>query len=264
VSETPVHLFVSGATGRLGRAITRLAGQSANLVFVGGTARQAHAAAGVVAQTDVDPRLNGADVVIDVSSPDFMAAFIRQHGEALSGRALVVGTTGLAAAEQAALDDLAERVAVLVAPNFSPGLNLLLDLVRRAAAALPSGAFDIEIVEAHHRAKVDSPSGTALALAQAVAEARDVSLEQVRRDGRSGRTGERPPSEIGLHAVRGGGVIGEHRVLLLGERERIELVHSAGDRDVFAACALDAARWIVGRPPGHYTMADVLGTGDPA
>lgn len=262
--ETAVRLFVSGATGRLGRAITRLAGMSTDVAVVGGTARQAHAEAGVVAQTEVDPALNGADVVIDVSSPDFLAAFLRQHGQALAGRALIVGTTGLEGAAQAALDALAGSAAVLVAPNFSPGLNLLLDLVRRAAAALPAGAFDIEIVEAHHRAKVDAPSGTALALAQAAAEARNVSLGEVRRDGRSGRTGERSAAEIGLHAVRGGGVIGEHRVLLLGERERIELVHSAGDRDVFAAGALDAARWIVGRPPGHYTMADVLATGEPA
>jgi 4-hydroxy-tetrahydrodipicolinate reductase len=136
-------------------------------------------------------------------------------------------------------------------------VNVLLSLVRDAARALEG--YDVEIVEAHHRRKEDAPSGTALALGEAVADGRGLTLDRVRRDGRSGRPGPRPDGEIGFHAVRGGQVVGDHEVLFLGEMERVELVHRASDRTLFAAGALRAARWLSGRPAGRYTMLDVLG-----
>lgn len=150
-------------------------------------------------------------------------------------------------------------MAVLQAANFSIGVNLLLRLAEEAARTLPAEGYDVEIVETHHRRKADAPSGTALALGRAVAAGREARLEELRRDGRSGVTGERAVGEIGMHALRGGDVVGEHQVLFIGARERIELTHAAGDRALFADGALLAARWIAGKQPGRYQMREVLG-----
>jgi 4-hydroxy-tetrahydrodipicolinate reductase len=185
--------------------------------------------------------------------------FAERHAAALDGRALVVGTTGLDDDTVKQLDALARRTAVLVAANFSVGVNLLLGLAEQAARVLPAATYDVEIVETHHGRKLDAPSGTALALGEAVARGRSVELAGVRRDGRSGTTGERPRGEIAFHALRGGSVAGEHHLHFLGQRERIELAHHAEDRALFAEGALVAARWITGRAPGRYTMGDVLG-----
>jgi 4-hydroxy-tetrahydrodipicolinate reductase len=254
-----IRIALSGASGRMGRAIARLAEGVADLTIVGGIGRSR--SAGVLPVDEAGKLLPNVDVLIDVSAADQLAAILRTHAHLLTGRALVVGTTGLYTQQETALDELAGRAAVLVAANFSPGVNLLLDLVRRAAAVLAAQDFDAEIVEAHHRAKADAPSGTAIALAGALAEGRGEALEEVRRDGRSGRTGARPSHEIGLHSIRGGGVVGDHRVLFLGSRERIEIAHAAMDRDIFAEGALAAARWLAGRAPGRYSMADVIGMG---
>ncbi len=200
-----------------------------------------------------------AEAVIDFSAPAQLAALLDGCADALAGRALAVGTTGLDAHLEDRLDELARSAAVLVAPNFSIGVNLLLGLVERAARALPADRYDIEVVETHHRRKEDAPSGTALALGEAVAGGRETPLDSVRRDGRSGRTGARGTGEVGFHALRGGDVVGEHAVHFLGDRERIVLGHSAMSRDLFAEGALLAARWLVGREPGRYRMRDVLG-----
>src|SRR5690606_39073973 len=157
------------------------------------------------------------------------------------------------------LDRLALESAVLAAANFSVGVNLLLGLVEQAARVLGADTCDAEIVETHHAGKIDAPSGTALSLAAAIARGRGVELSDVRRDGRSGETGERPAGEVGIHALRGGAVAGEHRVHFLGTRERLEFVHHAEDRALFADGALVAARWLKGRTSGRYTMKDVLG-----
>lgn len=242
----------------MGGAIARLATRTPGMAFAGGLGRAPRTDEDILVMEDAGALLRRADVVIDVSSPDFLDALLSRYPSAAGGPSLIVGTTGLGPDTDEALDALAARTAVLIAPNFALGVNLLLELVRRAAAALGADAFDVEIVEAHHRRKADAPSGTALALGQAAAEGRGVAFEAVRRDGRSGRAGPRPAGEIGMHAVRGGDVVGEHRVLFLGERERLELVHAATDRDVFAEGALAAARWIAGRAPGRYSMADVL------
>jgi 4-hydroxy-tetrahydrodipicolinate reductase len=257
------RIVVCGAAGRMGQAIVRAAGAADGAVrLVGGVVRGGTAPAGYERTTgweDAGELIRQADVLLDVSSPDATRALLERHADALRGRALIVGTTGLDGDTETALDALAAHAAVLVAANFSVGVNLLLALVEQAAAVLDAERFDVEIVEAHHRAKVDAPSGTALALARMVATARDTRLEAVRRDGRSGATGARPAGEIGIHALRGGDVAGEHRVSFLGPGERIEIAHAAGDRRIFAEGALRAAAWLSGRAAGRYTMRQVLG-----
>lgn len=273
-----LELVVSGATGRMGRALGRLAGAAHDLRLIGGIARGGEERrdggdggdGGQASGEDADyPRivpvedaaglLESADAIIDFSAPDQLRALLEQHADRLVGRALIVGTTALNEDIEDRLERAAAAAPVLVASNFSVGVNLLLHLVRQAAAALPADAFDAEIVETHHRRKEDAPSGTALSLGRALADGRGAALDALRRDGRSGRTGARPEGEIGMHALRGGGVVGEHRVHFLGERERIELAHAASERAVFAAGALTAARWLAGREPGRYTMDAVLG-----
>ncbi len=261
------RIALCGVGGRMGQTIVRLAREDGDIdVFAGidrnvasGEAARALGVEQVVALDEAAPVIEKADVVLDFSAPDGTRALVETHAEALVGRALAVGTTGLDDDAQRALDDLAHGSAVLVAANFSVGVNLLLGLVEEAARVLDAAAYDAEIVETHHGRKADAPSGTALALGAALARGRGVTLEEVRRDGRTGMTGERPQGEIGFHALRGGTVAGEHRVHFLGQRERLELVHQAADRALFAEGALVAARWLAGRAPGRYTMKDVLG-----
>lgn len=265
-----IRLAICGVRGRMGQAVARLAAAAADVQLVAGIDRsQGDAAAAaalgcsrIIVVQDADAGLADVDVVIDFSSAETTHA-LAGCGDALAGKALVVGTTGLSDATQRALTSLTDRCAVLVAANFSIGVNLLLTVAEQIAAVLDAARYDVEIVEAHHGAKVDAPSGTALALARAIAAGRGVDLAQVRRDGRSGATGARPRGEIGLHALRGGSVVGEHHVHFLGANERVELVHTATDRTLFAEGALYAARWLAGKPPGRYAMRDVLGLGMP-
>jgi len=194
--------------------------------------------------------LTGAEVAIDFSTPAGLTASLPLLGR----MPLVTGTTGLDAPDQELLDAYAREAAVVQAANFSAGVNVLVELVRRAAAALPDA--DVEVVELHHRRKVDSPSGTALALGRAVQEGRDAQLTAVH--GRQGAVGPRGDDELGFHAVRGGDVAGDHTVWLLCQGERVGLQHIASSRETFAAGAVRAARWLVGRPAGHHSMAAVL------
>lgn len=263
-----LRLVVNGATGRMGRALSRLAEESRGWDLVGGIARSSYdpehtshlGYPTIEAPEQAADLLRAADAVIDFSSPELFRRLIESQRDALADRALVVGTTGLAPDELALLDGVAERTPVLAAANFSVGVNLLLVLAEQAARVL-GPEYDVEIVEAHHRRKADAPSGTALALGRAAARGHQVELDAVRQDGRSGRPGERPEGEIGFHALRGGDIVGEHSVLFIGERERIELAHVAADRTLFADGALRAARWLAGRPAGTYSMRDVLGIG---
>jgi 4-hydroxy-tetrahydrodipicolinate reductase len=207
---------------------------------------------GVAVTHDHAVGLLGADVVIDFSHAGAMSALTRSIKRARV--ALVSGTTGISASDRAALDEVAQTVPVLWAANMSPGVEVLAQLARMAAAALGAD-YDVEIVETHHRHKVDSPSGTALRLAEAVREARP---DLVLKHGREGRPGPRGERELAVMALRGGDVIGDHTVHLLGLGERIEITHRATERDVFARGALRAARWILGKKPGRYTVADLL------
>ncbi|CAN5250213.1 4-hydroxy-tetrahydrodipicolinate reductase [soil metagenome] len=262
---SPIRIALSGARGRMGQAVARLIAEDPGLALSGGIERVPEesgwaAAGGVVLRPPDDAAaiVRDADVVVDFSSPECVRGLLRLPPDCWRTTALVVGTTGLEQPDRDALESLAGTTAVLQAANFSAGFNVLLALTGRAAAAL-GPEYDVEIVETHHRRKRDAPSGSALVLADKVAAARGRPLDEVATHGRSGQTGERSDREIGIHALRGGGVVGEHRVLFLGERERVELAHSAAEREVFAAGALRAARWIVGRPPGRYTFAQVLG-----
>jgi 4-hydroxy-tetrahydrodipicolinate reductase len=257
------RILISGATGRMGRTVARLAAADPSLHVVGGLDRSS---AGepppdlpfLLDPAGASPQLEEADVVIDFSAPAFLQELLDAIASTERPPAIVVGTTGLGAEEQSKLDGASGRAPVLTAANFSIGVNLLLALAERAAATL-GPEFDVEIVEAHHRRKEDAPSGTALALGEAVAAGRGVDLGDVRQDGRTGRPGPRPSGEIGFHALRGGDVVGDHHVHFIGELERVELVHRAADRALFASGALRAARWIAGLPPGRYSMRDVLG-----
>lgn len=260
-----VRVVLSGATGRMGTTLARLMADDGGMRLVGGIGRMPESGCDIGCPVVATPETAGAwmrdaDVVIDFSSPELLRRLLEMHGDALGGVALVVGTTGLMPQEQALLTSQAQRSPVLQAANFSVGVNLLLALAERAASVLGDD-YDVEIVEAHHRRKVDAPSGTALALGESVALGRGVALDDVRVDGRGGRPGERPRGEVAFHSVRGGDIVGEHSVMFIGDRERIELGHVAQDRALFAEGALRAARWLAGREPGAYSMRDVLGLG---
>jgi 4-hydroxy-tetrahydrodipicolinate reductase len=198
----------------------------------------------------------GTEAVVDFSFHEAVAPNVERA--AAEGVAYVIGTTGLAPEEQARVDACAAKIPIVQAANYSLGVNLLLDLVRRAARVL-GPAYDVELVEMHHRHKKDAPSGTALMLANAAAEGRGVRLDDVACHGRSGIVGERPEGEIALHALRGGSVVGDHTVMFAGDVERVEITHKAQGREAFAAGALRAAKWAAGRAPGKYDMRDVLG-----
>ncbi len=261
-----MKIALVGATGRMGLSIVRMVHGSKVDSFVGAAAapdapeqgRDLGEVAGVsnlgiAIGPDVSASLLGATIAIDFSSPRVVPALAR--AAVREKVAIVSGTTGLGSAEHAALQEAARTVPVLWAANMSIGIELLAQLARTAARALGE-EFDIEIVETHHRDKVDAPSGTALRLADAV---REVRAEGKPRFGREGAAGPRPRQEIGVLAVRGGDVVGDHTIHFLGRGERIELTHRATQRDLLARGALFAARWLVDKPAGRYTMADVVG-----
>jgi 4-hydroxy-tetrahydrodipicolinate reductase len=248
---------IAGIAGRMGRLVAEEVG-AAGLALAGGIDRPGAAVPdGVRLFPDIAALAAAADVVVDFTH----AGAVAGHAAALAaaGTAWVLGTTGLAAADQAAVAGAARRIAVVQSPNFSPGVNLVLALAERMAAALPGDAYDAEIVEMHHRQKVDAPSGTALGLGEAVARGRGVALEVVRDSGRDGHTGPRRSGAIGFAALRGGQIVGEHTLIFAAAGEQIAVTHRAFDRRVFATGAVRAAAWVAGRPAGHYGMADVLG-----
>jgi 4-hydroxy-tetrahydrodipicolinate reductase len=205
----------------------------------------------------LDALAAASDVVIDFTR----ASAVQAHAEALAqaGTAWVLGTSGLSAADEAAVAAAAARIPVVYAANFSAGVTLVLALAERMAAALPPAQYDAEILEMHHRQKVDAPSGTAIALGRAVAAGRGVDLPTVMQSGRDGHTGPRETGTIGFATLRGGQVVGEHSLLFAGADEQIILTHKAFDRRTFASGAVRAALWVTGRPPGLYGMREVLG-----
>jgi 4-hydroxy-tetrahydrodipicolinate reductase len=259
---SPVKIAIAGALGRMGQAVAAAAASDPTVTIVARFDRPDLTAEGLVS---VEQALAACDVVIDFTTPAASATLASLA--AGRGVALVIGSTGLSAQETRRIDEAGQRVAIVRSGNFSLGVNMLMGLVAQAARALPAEAFDIEIVESHHRRKVDAPSGTALMLGEAAARGRGVSLAEVSKRGRDGITGARAAGEIGFAALRGGGVVGEHSVMFAAEGEVLTLTHSAINRDLFAGGALAAAKWAVGkslggRAPGVYDMQDVLGFGD--
>jgi 4-hydroxy-tetrahydrodipicolinate reductase len=261
-----LRVVVSGATGRMGRALAGLLEGDPGIELLGGIGRSSYELGWAVtvgfpaieSPENAEWLLREADVLIDFSSPELFRRLVGEHRELLGEQALVIGTTGLEPQDLEVLHALAETAPVLAAPNFSVGVNLLVALSEQVAGILGE-EYDVEIIELHHRRKTDAPSGTALQLGTAVARGLGVDLDTARRDGRRGAGQPRTAGEIGFHALRGGDVVGEHRVLYLGDRERIELAHVAGDRSLFAEGAIRAARWLAGKPGGMYSMRDVLG-----
>ncbi len=254
-SGAPLRIGIAGIGGRVGRLLVEEV-RASGATLAGGIVRPGSdtpALDGVPLLPDIGALAAVSDVVIDFSVRDA----VRPHVAALAerGAAYVLGTTGLAAEDEAALDAAATRIALVQSANYSPGVTLVLALAERLGAALPAGRYDAEIVEMHHRQKRDAPSGTALALGRAVAAGRGVELEEVAE---AGRHGLRRPGAIGFASLRGGQVVGEHTLILAADSEQIELTHRAFDRRVFAAGAVQAAFWVARRPPGRYTMRDVL------
>ena len=246
-----MRIGIAGITGRMGRLLAEeVAAAGADLA--GGTSRD-----GSGGFTDVAALAGASDVVIDFTN----AALAQRHAKILAdlGKPWVLGTSGLSDADEAAVAAAAKRIPVVYAANFASGVNLVLALAERMAAALPAAEYDAEIVEMHHRQKVDAPSGTAIGMGRAVAKGRGQVLAEMMESGRHGHTGARKPGAIGFAALRGGQVVGEHSLIFAAGAEHIVLTHRAFDRRAFASGAVRAALWVQGRPPGLYSMMDVLG-----
>ncbi|MCZ8543353.1 4-hydroxy-tetrahydrodipicolinate reductase [Mesorhizobium qingshengii] len=254
MSQPPIRIAIAGALGRMGRQMADAVRADPRLVLVARFHRPGIVGEGLVSR---DEALAMADVVIDFTTPAAsadLARFCAERGEP----ALVIGSTGFDAAELATIAKASKTIAIVRSGSFSLGLNMLVGLVEKAARALDRDDWDIEIVEAHHRDKIDAPSGTALMLGQAAASGRGIELDTVARRVRDGLTGARPAGEIGFAVLRGGGIVGEHGVSFCAEGETVTLSHAAGDRIMFARGAIAAALWVAGRVPGEYDMHDVL------
>ena len=249
------RIVLNGAAGRMGRAVEQAAADTTGVEIRARVDRRENCPAGGGVWTDdLASVLERGDVVVDFSAPESARAAAALC--AARGAALVTGTTGLSGADEQALGEAAKAVAVLRATNFSLGVAALRAALKAALLAAPR-TWDVEIVERHHRRKKDSPSGTALTLADDALAARGLAREAL-QFGRQGAVGERPADEIGVHALRGGTWVGDHTVLLAGEGEWIELRHVAQDRAAFAHGAIAAARFVASAPPGSYTLADLL------
>jgi 4-hydroxy-tetrahydrodipicolinate reductase len=246
MSARAIQVAIFGASGRMGRAVIAAAEESAGVTVRGTTTSTGDPAAA----------LSGADVAIEFALPAATAANLAACIAAR--RPIVIGTTGHDEAQRAQIAAAAGQIAIVMAPNMSLGVNLLLKLVELTAGKLDAN-YDIEVFEAHHRNKKDAPSGTALALGAAAAAARGVKLSDGADYARHGSGEPRRRGAIGFSVFRGGDVVGDHTVTFAGAGERIELTHRAGDRLAFARGAIQAARWVVGRQPGLYSMQDVLG-----
>ena len=239
------RIGIIGSEGRMGHAL-------AQAIAVAGH----NLAGGIDKGGDVAALATASDVLVDFSSPDALEANLDIAVEAATP--ILVGTTGLKDRHHFLIDHAADRIAVLQTGNTSLGINMLVHLVREAALRLDPD-WDIEIVEMHHRRKIDTPSGTATMLGEASAEAREIRLHEASERGRDGVTGPRVRGAIGFASLRGGTVAGDHSVIFAGEDERIVLSHVAENRSIFARGAVRGARWLIGQKPGRYTMAQVLG-----
>ncbi|HEY2139920.1 MAG TPA: 4-hydroxy-tetrahydrodipicolinate reductase [Chthoniobacterales bacterium] len=243
--KTPLRVLLLGGKGRMGQAIAAAA-----------TKVEVEITASLDLGDEVTKEIRGCDVVVDFSNPSATGALTRACRDAK--KPAVIGTTGHSEKEGKLIAEMANSVAVVFSPNYSVGVNALFWLTRQAAQILGED-FDLEVSEMHHRLKKDAPSGTAKKLAQILCEVRGLDYDKNVRHGREGLVGERPNKEIGVHSIRGGDVVGDHTVTFAGTGERLELTHKAASRETFALGALRAARWVVARPPGLYTMQDVLG-----
>jgi len=268
-SNGAIRVGIAGCAGRMGQMLLKLLVTAPGVLVVGGTERKgSHVLGrdlgaltggeplGIIIGDNPEPLFEHADVVVDFTSPSATA----QHATlaAKTGTAHVVGTTGLDNDQMATIGRAAQRVPIVMASNMSLGINLLEQVIEEMARILDTD-WDIEIVEMHHRHKVDSPSGTALSLGDAAAKGRGVQLRRVSKRGRDGQVGPRVKGEIGFSAIRGGDVVGDHTIIFAADGERIEVTHKASNREIFARGAVKAVLWAAGKRPGLYSMKDVLG-----
>ncbi len=248
-----LRIGIAGITGRMGQLLAEEV-VNAGARLSGGTSRSGQGPAGVKIFKDIAGLAAASDIIIDFTH----ASLIAPHAQILAAAGVpwVLGTTGNTTSDDAAIREAARNIPIIAAPNFCTGVNLLLLAAEQLAAALPAPAYDAEILEMHHRQKLDAPSGTALALGRAVAAGRGVRLQDVMQ---TARTGRRPDDAIGFAVLRGGQITGSHSVIFTAADEQISLTHHAFDRAVFATGALRAAAWLHGKPAGLYGMRDVLG-----
>lgn len=264
---TPIKVVIAGSSGRMGRVLLEAVAQAPDCVLHGALERSGSpfvdrdasglgGSAEVVVSDDMAAALTGANVLIDFTRPEATLQHLAQCRKL--GVNMIIGTTGFTAEHKQAIADAGQDIGVVFAPNMSVGVNLTFKLLEIAAKVLNEG-YDIEIIEAHHRHKVDAPSGTALRMGEVVADALGRDLSECAVYGREGVTGERQPSTIGFATVRGGDIVGDHTVMFAGIGERVEITHKASSRMTFAQGALRAARFLAKRPAGQYDMQDVLG-----
>ncbi|MDO5692625.1 MAG: 4-hydroxy-tetrahydrodipicolinate reductase [Pseudomonadota bacterium] len=266
-SASPLRVAIAGATGRMGQMLIEAVRASGDCALAGALDREdspalgqdagafAGWASGVPVTADLATGLQGARVLIDFTRPEATMAHLAACRA--RGVALVIGTTGFSEAQKAEIATAAQDIAIVMAPNMSVGVNVTFKLLEMAAKALATG-YDIEVIEAHHRHKVDAPSGTALKMGEVIAEALGRDLGQCAVYERHGHTGERDPSSIGFATIRGGDIVGDHTVLFAGTGERIEISHKAGSRAGYAQGSLRAARFLADKPSGLFDMFDVL------
>ncbi|MFA7343979.1 MAG: 4-hydroxy-tetrahydrodipicolinate reductase [Terrimicrobiaceae bacterium] len=241
-----IRLLINGAKGRMGKTLVACAAEDPELAV----------SAEIDAGDDFPAALADCDAAIDFTHAPATAAVAEVCAD--TGKPLVIGTTGHTDEDRSRIAACSQKIPIVFAPNFSVGVNTLFWLTQKAAEILGPD-FDLEVVEMHHRLKKDSPSGTARRLAEILAEARGLSYEKNVLHGREGMVGERTKTEIGMHAIRGGDVVGDHTVIFANSGERLELTHKASSRETFAKGALRAAKWAISRPPSLYDMQDVLG-----
>src|SRR5690349_15035581 len=268
-SNGAIRVGIAGCAGRMGQMLLKLLVSAPGVLVVGGTERRgSHVLGrdlgalaggeplGIIIGDNPEPLFEQADVVVDFTSP----AATAQHATlaAKTGTAHVIGTTGLDNDQMGAISRAAQRVPIVLAANMSLGVNLLEQVIEEVSRILDT-EWDIEVVEMHHRHKVDAPSGTALSLGEAAAKGRGVQLRRVSRRGRDGQVGPRVRGEIGFSAIRGGDVVGDHTVIFAADGERIEVTHKASSREIFGRGAVKAVLWAAGKRPGLYSMKDVLG-----
>ena len=251
----PVRIALAGALGRMGLALEAALEGRESLVLSAKFDRPGMTGPGL---TTAEDALSQADVVIDFTTAE-ASTLLAERLATKGGPAMIIGATGFTEAQAARIALAAKTLPIVRTGNYSLGVNMLAGLVARASRALSAEAYDIEVFEAHHKRKVDAPSGTALMLGEAAAAGRGQTLSDVAVRGRDGMTGPRRTGDIGFSVLRGGGIVGDHSVIFAAEDEIITLSHSARDRSLFARGAVEAARWVAGQGPGEYDMQDVLG-----
>ncbi len=264
-----IKLIISGIAGRMGRRIASLSLADSEIKLAGGLEIQGNPGIGedlgkllglgeqgIKLADDLERIIDEGDVVVEFSSPQATLEHLQISQK--HKKAMVIGTTGFTEEEKKIIEKVSNDIPLVFSPNMSIGVNLLFKITKETASIIGSD-YDLEIIETHHRQKKDAPSGTAIKLAAILAKETNRSLNEVATFGREGRTGERPKEAIGIHAIRGGDIVGEHTVIFAGAGERIELTHRASSRDTFAQGALRAAKFIIKQKPGLYDMGDVLG-----